>query len=67
MGLYRKRSMKKFYNSVGSQFPVNIKNEKNVSKYHPNGFQHRILHNYSLKIAEFQTVHNLDLTLMADT
>lgn len=67
MGLYRKRSMKKFYNSDGSQFPVNIKNEKNVSKYHPNGFQHRILHNYSLKIAEFQTVHNLDLTLMADT
>jgi hypothetical protein len=66
MGLYRKRSMKKFYHSDGSQFPINIKNEKNVSKYHPNGFQHRILTNYSLKIAEFQTVHNLDLTLTAD-
>jgi hypothetical protein len=66
MGLYRKRSMKKFYHSDGDQFQVNIKNEKNVSKYHPNGFQHRILHDYNLKISEFQTVHNMDLTLMAD-
>jgi hypothetical protein len=66
MGLYRKRSMKKFYHSDGSQFPINIKNEKNVSKYHPNGFQYRILTNYSLKIAEFQMVHNLDLTLATD-
>lgn len=66
MNLYRKRTMRKFYHSDGSQYPINIKNEKNVSKYHPNGFQQRILHNHSLKIAEFQRVHNLDLTLMVE-
>jgi hypothetical protein len=66
MDLYRKRSMKKFNYSGESQFRINFKNEKNVSKHHPNGFQHRVLQNYNLKITEFQTVHNLDLTLMAD-
>jgi hypothetical protein len=66
MSLYRKRSVKKYYHSDGNQFPINIRNEKNVSKYHPNGFQNRILQNYSLKIAEFQTVHNLDITLMTE-
>ncbi len=67
MDLYRKRTMKKFCHPDESQFMINFKNEKNVSKYHPNGFQHRVLQNYNLKITEFQTVHNLDLTLMAGT
>jgi hypothetical protein len=66
MGIYRKRTLRKFYHSDGNQFPINFKNEKNVSKYHPNGFQQRVLENFYSNIAEFQTVHNLDLTLMVN-
>lgn len=62
MDLYKKRSNKLFSITDESQFRINFKNEKNVSKYHPNGFQHRILQKYNSKISEFQEVYHLDLT-----
>jgi hypothetical protein len=63
MELYRKRSRKKFGFTDIELFKVNFKSEKNVAKYHPNGFQHTVLQSYSSKISEFQITHNLDLTL----
>jgi len=63
MELYRKRSVKKFGLTNQELFDINFRSEKNVSKYHPNGFQHIVMQHYKLKVSEFQAAHNLDLTL----
>jgi len=66
MELYRKRSGKKFGLEDQELFKVNFKSEKNVSKYHPNGFQHIVTQRYSSKVSEFQTAHKLSLTLYTE-
>jgi hypothetical protein len=63
MELYRRRSRKKFGLTDQELFRINFKNEKTVSKYHPNGFQHKIMELYGSKISEFQRVHGVDLKL----
>jgi hypothetical protein len=61
MEMYRKRSKKKFGSTESTKFNLNFKSEKNISKYHPNGFQHKVLEKYSLKISKFQMAHKVDL------
>jgi hypothetical protein len=63
MELYRKRSRRKFGFTDNELFRINFKSEKNVAKYHPNGFQQLVLQSYLTKISEFQTAHKVDLTL----
>jgi hypothetical protein len=63
MELYRKRARKKFGKTSLELFNNNFRSKKNVSKYHPNGFQHIIMDRYNTKITEFQNTHHLDLTL----
>jgi hypothetical protein len=63
MNIYRKRSQRKFGNMHKHLFPINFKTEKHVSKHHPNGFQHRILDNYEVKIEEFEREHKVNLTI----
>lgn len=63
MDLYRKRSRKKFWATDPDLFSINFKSEKNVSKYHPNGFQNIVTQLFGTKINEYQSVHHTDLTL----
>jgi hypothetical protein len=60
--LYRNRSRKKFGLTEQEMFRINFRSEKNVAKYHPHGFQHRTMQQYSTKISDFQAAHELDLT-----
>lgn len=61
MELYRKRILKRYRNDDPVKFNLNFKNEKNVSKYHPNGFQHIIIEKYKQKISEFEYLNSLNL------
>ena len=62
MNMYRKRSSKLYGTNSEHRFESNFKSEKNVSKYHPNGFQHLIMENYNLKISGFEVAHKVDLS-----
>ena len=61
MSLYYKRSRKKFSNAGEEFFNINFKSDKNVAKYHPNGYQQIIMKRYEAKVAEYSFLHQLDL------
>jgi hypothetical protein len=60
--IYRKRSMKKFGNLDMKNFHLNFRNEKHVSKHHPNAFQQLIIDEYGSRIQEFEYKYNLNIT-----
>ncbi len=63
MEMYRKRSLKKFGKTEPADFNLNFRNDKNVSKYHPRGFQQIILEQYVARISEFEAKQQVDLTV----
>jgi hypothetical protein len=63
MEIYKHRSQRKFGKKVNGYFDLNFKNDKNVSKYHPHGFQQIIIERYKRRISEFETEKQMDLTI----
>jgi hypothetical protein len=62
MELYRKRTRKKFGIADPQFYEINFKSDKNVAKYHPNGYQNIVLEKYQSKIMEFQISFNINLS-----
>jgi predicted nucleotidyltransferase len=61
--IYKKRAIKKYRKTVTGDFDINFKNQKEVAKHHPNGFQQIIMDNFNEQITEFEAVHKTDLTI----
>jgi hypothetical protein len=62
MGIYKSRAKRKYPNIDPQNVDMNIRNEKNVAKFHPNGLQKIVLEKFGAKISEFETLKKVDLT-----
>lgn len=56
-----KRWKKKFGNVDESQFDLNFRSRRNVSKHHPQGFQYKVMNRLSERIAEFESQHGISI------
>jgi hypothetical protein len=63
MRLYRLRSIRRYKQEDKRLFELNFRSEKNVSKHHPDGYQEKILDQYSRFITAFEKERGVDLSL----
>jgi hypothetical protein len=52
---------KKFLHFDASTFDLRLRSRKNVSKHHPNGYQEKVLHNWSERIDAFEIKYGVEL------
>jgi hypothetical protein len=62
LGLYRKRAERRFGQTDRNRFQVNFKTERDVAKYHPQGFQHQILDRYAGRISAYEARFGIRIT-----
>jgi hypothetical protein len=60
-GLFVQHWRRKFKNVDETTFELNFRSRKNVSKHHPNGFQHKTLVELERRIKQFESNNNLIL------
>ncbi len=60
--IYRKRADRKFHEQEPASHELNFRSLKYVSKYHPNGYQQKILDGYENAIREFEIISSIDLS-----
>lgn len=62
LDLYRRRAERRFGQTDRHRFEVNFKTERDVAKYHPQGFQHQILERYAERISGYEARFGIRVT-----